>query len=50
MESGFLELRKRPGFDIKMNSRDVDFEAERYMALAEHGDGFISHVENFLFL
>ena len=31
-------------FHIKMNSSDVDFEDERYMTLAGHGDGFhISH-------
>lgn len=50
MESGFLEPKKRSDCHIKMDSSDVDFEDERYMALAGHGDGFrISHVENFRF-
>lgn len=39
-----LEPRKMSEFHIKMNSSDVDFEDERYMTLAGHGDGFhISH-------
>lgn len=33
MESGFLEPRKKPECNIKMNFRDVDFECERYVTL-----------------
>jgi hypothetical protein len=50
MESGFLEPTKRPECNFKMNFRDVDFEYEKYVTLAGHGDGcHIGHVENFRF-
>jgi len=40
--------QKRSECHIKMNSSDVDFEDERYLALAGHGDGFhITTLENF---